>query len=386
ANDYASDNYRVNNRIEQRNVEGDVRWFGHKGQAAFKFGLDQQNLRLPGARTAQQLETDPRGASTPGDFSDRDGARGALTVGYDLGFGELAVELGYRNNVRTSLLKDYSGFGFPDIHTDTRTRAWSLTPRLRIPYEALGNRNSLVVGIDADDWDYDSRKADPLGTPTSRVLATQRNAALYAQQNTAIGEDTKLTLGARQQHVTTTATDVVSPAAYAAGSKTSSPRAWDIALRQNLAQNTAAYGRVGQSFRIATLDEVYNQFGGPSFDAIVTLLEPQTSREREIGLEYRVSDLRVRGSAFLIDLENEIYFFFPTFSNINLPPTRRKGAELDISVRANPLLTFFANVSATQARFRDGVVGGVDVSGNAIPLVPRNAANAGYSWRLNERT
>ena len=386
ANDYASDNYRVNNRIEQRNVEGDVRWFGHKGQAAFKFGLDQQNLRLPGARTAQQLETDPRGASTPGDFSDRDGARGALAVGYDVGFGELAVELGYRNSARTSLLKDYSGFGFPDIHSDTRTRTWSLTPRLRIPYEALGNRNSLVVGIDADDWDYDSRKADTLGIPTSRVFATQRNAALYAQQNTAMGEDTKLTLGARQQHVTTTATDVVSPAAYAAGSKTSSPRAWDIALRQNLARNTAAYGRVGQSFRIATVDEVYNQFGGPSFDAIVTLLEPQTSREREIGLEYRVSKLRLRGSAFLIDSENEIYFFFPTFSNINLPPTRRKGVEFDISLRANPMLTFFANASATQARFRDGVVGGVDVSGNAIPLVPRNAANAGYSWRLNEKT
>jgi len=389
ANDYSSDNYRVNNRNEQRNVEGDVRWFGNKGQAAFKFGLDQQSLRLPGARTAQQLESDPKGASTPGDFSDRDGARGALVVGYGLGFGELAAELGYRDSVRTSLLKDYSGFGFPDIYTDTRTRTWSFTPRLKIPYEALGNRSNLVVGIDADDWDYDSRKAtamDTLGTPTAHVLATQRNAALYAQQNTAIGEDTKLTLGVRQQRVTTTATDVVNPAAYATGSKTSTPLAWDLALRQNVAQNTAAYGRVGQSFRIATVDEVYNQFGGPSFDAIVTLLEPQTSREREIGLEYRVSDLRFRGSAFLIDSENEIYFFFPTFSNINLPPTRRKGVELELTGRASPTLTFFGNASATQARFVDGNFGGIDVSGNTIPLVPRNAANAGSSWQLHPNT
>ncbi len=389
ANDYASDNYRANNRNEQRNVEGDVRWFGIKGQAAFKFGLDQQKLRLPGARTAQQLESDPKGASTPGDFSDRDGARGALVIGYGLGFGELAAELGYRDSVRTSLLKDYSGFGFPDIYTDTRTRTWSFTPRLKIPYEALGNRSNLVVGIDADNWDYDSRKAtsmDTLGNPTARVLATQRNAALYAQQNTAIGEDTKITLGARQQRVTTTATDVVNPAAYASGSKTSTPRAWDIALRQNVAQSTAVYGRVGQSFRIATVDEVYNQFGGPSFDAIVTLLEPQTSREREIGLEYRVSDLRFRGSAFQIDSENEIYFFFPTFSNINLPPTRRKGMELELNGRASSTLTFFGNVSAMQARFVDGNVGGVDVSGNTIPLVPRNAANAGSSWQLAAST
>jgi len=164
-----------------------------------------------------------------------------------------------------------------------------------------------------------------LGNPTARVFATQRNEAIYLQQNTAVGEDTKLTLGVREHRVTTTARDVVNPAAYASGSKTSTPRAWDIALRQNLTRTTAVYGRVGQSFRIATVDEVYNQFGGPSFDAIVTLLEPQTSREHEIGLVYRVSDLRVRASAFLIDLKNEIYFFAPTFSNINLPPTRRKG-------------------------------------------------------------
>jgi len=389
ANDYASDNYRFNNRIEQRNVEGDLRWFGQKKSAAFKFGLDNQNLRLPGARTAEQLQSDPRGASTPGDFSTRDGARGTLAVTYDLGFGELATELGYRDSVRTSLLKDYTGLGFPDTYTDTRTSTWSLTPRLKIPYEALGFRHNLVVGIDADDWDYDSRKAtsrDTLGNPTARVFATQRNEAFYVQQNTAIGEDTKLTLGAREQRVTTTAKDVVNPAAYASGSKTSTPRAWDIALRQNLTPTTAVYGRMGQSFRIATVDEVYSQFGGPSFDAIVTLLEPQTSREQEVGLEYRVNDLRFRASAFRMDLDNEIYFFFPTFSNINLPPTRREGVELDASLRAGPTLFFFGNVSATRARFRDGNIGGVDVSGNTIPLVPRNAANAGFSLQLLEGT
>jgi len=390
ANDYASGNYRFNNRIEQRNVEGTLRWFEREGSVAFKFGLDNQNLRLPGARTAAQLQSDPRRASTPDDFSTRDGARATLAVTHDIGFGEFAAELGYRDSVRTSLFRDYSGFG-SDTYTDTRTSTWSFTPRLKIPYGALGFRHSLVVGIDADDWDYDSQKAtssDTLGNPTARVFATQRNEAIYLQQNTAIREDTKLTLGAREHRVTTTARDVVNPAAYASGSKTSTPRAWDLALRQNLTRTTAVYGRVGESFRIATVDEVYNQFGGgpPLFDSVVTLLEPQTSREHEIGLEYRVSDLRVRASAFLIDLKNEIYFFAPTFSNINLPPTRRKGVELDASLRASRRLSLFANVSATQARFRNGQIGGFDVSGNTIPLVPRNAANAGFSWQLFEGT
>jgi iron complex outermembrane receptor protein len=390
ANDYASDNYRFNNRIEQRNVEGTLRWSGREGTAALKFGLDNQDLRLPGARTAAQLQSDPRGTDTPGDFSTRDGARATLAVSRNLGFGEFAAELGYRESVRTSLFKDYSGFG-TDAYTDTRTSTWSLTPRLKIPYEALGFRHSLVVGIDVDDWDYDSQKAtsrDTLGNPTARVFATQRNEGIYIQQNTAIGEDTKLTLGAREQRVTTTARDVVNPAAYASGSKTSTPYAWDVALRQNLTRTSAVYGRVRESFRIATVDEVYNPFGGgpPLFDSAVALLEPQTSREHEIGFEYRVSDLHIRASAFLTDLKNEIYFFFPTFSNINLPPTRRKGVEIDASLRASPILSFFGNVSVTQARFRDGQIGGVDVSGNTIPLVPRNAANAGFSWLLFEGT
>ncbi|HEY7674868.1 MAG TPA: TonB-dependent receptor [Burkholderiales bacterium] len=384
ANDYVSDNYRDNNRVEQQNVEGELRWFGSKGHAAFKVGHDRQSLRLPGARTAEQVQNDPRGASTPGDYATREGARAAASMSERLAFGELAAELAYRDSRRKSLLKDYTGFGLPDLYTDTRTHAWSLTPRVKIPYEALGSRHNIVLGFDADDWDYDSRKADSadtLSNPTAHVRATQRGGAVYAQQNTALGENTKITLGGRLQRTTTTARDIVNPAAYASGSKTSTPRAWDLALRQNLGEDTSVYGRIGRSFRIATVDEVYSQFGGPVFDAIVTLLEPQTSRDHEIGLEYRANDLRIRASAFLMNLENEIYFFAPTFSNINLPPTRRQGLELDASLHAGATVSLFGNVSATQARFRDGRIGGVDVTGNTIPLVPRDCVSAGISWQ-----
>lgn len=389
ANDYASDNYRDNNRVEQRNIAGDLRWFAPRGYATVKFGVDSQEQRLPGARTADQLQSDRRGASTPGDFSSRDGENGTLATAYDAGFGEFALELAYRGSVRTSLLKDYTGFGFPDIYTDTRTRNWSLTPRLKVPYGALGGRHSLVVGVDANYWDYDSRKATGVATlpnPTARVFATQRGVALYAQQNTSLGEATKLSLGARRQRVVTAAKDAVNPAAYAEGVKTSNPIAWEVGLRQGVAMDTAIYGRVGRSFRIATLDEVYSQFGGPAFDAIVTLLEPQFSRDHEIGVEYQRRDLRARASAFLIDLDNEIAFFAPTFSNINLPPTRRRGLELEVSMRAGAALTWFGNASVTQARFRDGNIGGGDVTGNTIPLVPRDAASTGFSWRVEGRT
>ncbi len=384
ANDYASDGYRRNNRVEQKNLEGEARAFDKGGSIAFKFGFDSQDLRLPGARTAAELQTDPRGTATPGDFSTRDGRRASLAGSKDLGFAEFAADLGYRQTARTSLLKDYSGF-FTDTYTDTLSSVWSFTPRLKIPYAAAGARHSLVTGFDVDDWDYQSRRAtsqQTLDNPAARVIAGQRDAAFYAQQHSQLAEGTKLTLGARWQRVTVTARDTVNPAAYASQTKISTPRAWEVGLRQDLGAATSLYGRMGASFRLATIDEVYSQFGGPVFDSIVTLLEPQTSRDYELGAQYRSGPLRVRASAFAMRLENEIYFFAPTFSNINLPPTRRRGLELDASAAVSPSASVFANASVTDARFRDGMIGGVDVSGNTIPLVPRKKGSAGVSWQV----
>ena len=386
--DSESNNYRQNNRVEQQNMEGELRYFGDKGQASLKFGLDNQSLRLPGERTTLQLASDPRGTGRPGDYSTRDGGHASLGGSRDLGFGDLAIELGYRQSGRTALLRDYA-FGIFNTYADTRVNVWSFTPRLKIPFRAAGLDHSLVIGMDADDWGYVSNRAtslETLGAPAARVVAAQQNQAFYAQSNTALGARTKLNVGLRMHRMTTTATDRVNPAAYATGRKTSAPRAWEIGARHDLSGAFAVYARMGDSFRTATIDESYAQFGGPAFDAIVTLLEPQTSRDHELGAEYRREGIRARASTYEMRLNNEIHFFSPTFSNINLPPTSRKGLELDVSWDATKKLSLFGNVSATEAKFRNGKIGAADVSGKFIPLVPRETANAGFSWRFDERT
>src|SRR5262249_4758307 len=133
ASDLASDNYRANNRLEQKNANASARLFSPKGDLGLVVDLDSQNLRLPGARTAAQVESDRRGTDTPDDFATREGARASLGGSYDLGFGRVAADLGYRDVTRTSFLKDYSGGGF-DTFTDTHSKVWSFTPRLKIPY------------------------------------------------------------------------------------------------------------------------------------------------------------------------------------------------------------------------------------------------------------
>lgn len=382
-----ADNFRANNRLEQYNTAAEVRAEGTAGHVALKLAAESQSLRLPGERTAAELQTDPRGTRRPGDYSARDGGQILLSGGVALGEGELAAELGHRDSVRTSLLRDYT-FGVFDTYTDTRTKVWSFTPRLKLPFELLGFRHRLVLGMDFDDWDYGSRRAGSLETlsaPAARILAGQKDSALYLQDQIAVGNRTKLSLGYRQQRVRMSATDVVNPAAYAAGRVLHQPKAWDLALRHELNGSTAAYARVGRSFRVATIDEVYSQFGGPAFDSMVTLLAPQTSQDRELGVEYRAGTFRSRAGMFSMNLENEIYFFFPAFANVNLPPTRRRGVELEAAFEPVPALTLDANLTLNDARFRSGTMAGVDLAGKRIPLVPQQLANVGVSWRLADR-
>ena len=395
ASQHNSDNYRDNNRVEQGSLLGDLRWTGIRGGLVFKFGLDNQNLRLPGARTAAQLESDRRGSATPGDYSARDGRQATLSGRYAFDLADFAVDLSYRHNRRTGFFDDYvTGFGLSTF-TDTRAEVWTLTPRVKLPYRLLGRDHVLVFGMDADTWDYRALRAarfEQLGAPQVDLQATQKDRAYYAQNHTAITAATKLSLGLRLQQVEISASDRANPAAYANASQSRSPRAWDVALRHNFNAALALYGKLGASFRVASVDEIYNQFGGPVFDSILRPLEPQTSRDHEIGLEYRSGPGRLRASLYRMDLRDEIHFNAITFTNMNLSPTRREGAELEGSWRLARGVDLFGSYTHARALFREGVYtdaftgAPIDLAGKNVPLVPRNSAKLGLTWQPAEKT
>jgi iron complex outermembrane receptor protein len=368
ASQLESDNYRVNNHLRQRGAEIDARFGDASRHVSVKLGGDDQDLRNPGARTSAQLVTDRRGATTPDDFSSRSGARINLDAGWRVGESELAASFGYRD--REAKANQFF-FGAPTT-TTTQVSTWQLTPRARVPFVLGGLRNTLVAGMDFDDWDYDSVFQG--GFFNSHALATQRNRALYLQDNLELTPATRLTFGGRLQRSENVVTDLL-PAATSA-EQTRTPRAYELALRQQIDPGASVYGKIGRSFRIATVDE--NRFQ-------VTLLEPQTSRDMEAGAELAAGPVRLRAAVFQMRLENEIYFspLFPPFgANVNLAPTRRRGLELDSSWAVSGALSVFANFALTSAEFRSGAYGGTDVSGNDVPLVPARTLAAGGSWRF----
>lgn len=367
-----SDNYRDNNFLRQRNAELAIYTFGSGPKFGFSIGAENQDLGLPGARTREQLDSDRRGATNPGDYSDRETVFARAFAKALAGSAEFAVDLAYRNKIADALL--FGGF----TKVDTTAEVWTVAPRVRVGYSAFGVDNSLVAGIDWERWDYASTVTGP-----AQVEAEQEVRAVYAQHSSEFPTATRVTLGARAQRVIYDARDAASNAPYARGSQDLEVNAYELALRQGLRRDWAVYGRLGRNFRVATVDEIYSQFGGPLFDPKVAFLEPQVSADREAGVEWAGSTTKFRAALYHMDLENEIRFRPDTFENVNLDPTRRYGSEIDAVWTPSPSLEFGASYAYTVAKFRAGSQGGVSLEDKNVPLVPRQrvAFTGRKSWR-----
>jgi iron complex outermembrane receptor protein len=395
-----TDNYRVNNALRQLNLQGDLRYKFTGGRALLKFGLDDQKLELPGTRTESQLRTDRKGTATPRDFSTREGAYVTLRGERTTGFGELAADLSFRDVRRTALFDDYSIDGFNSkTFVNSQSDVWLFNPRAKLPFQALGMDHELILGANLEWWDYRAERLTgsetvpgsvSATTLQTDVVATQQNRAVYLQHISTLPKGMVITLGGRLQWVDNKADDRFNPSAHARGQQSRTVHAYDIGVRQPLGSAFSFYGKFGRSFRIPTVDENFNQFGGPAFDSIIKILEPQTAHTGEIGLDYQQGPVRARTSLYRINLNNEINFInidpFRFFANTNLPPTRRQGLELEGSWAVNSAIDVSGSYTYSDARFRQGNFGGVDVSGNIIPLVPRHKVSAGGTIRLAPTT
>ena len=374
-----TDGYRRNSRYRQRNASGRLEAISPVGRLYAKLALDEQRQRLPGSLTEAEIAHDPQQTNTPNDWREREGVQLQLGGTKPFGRHELSADFGYRTkHSRFSL-----GSAFGDFQGDTDVDQWTFSPRARIAFDALGRTHELVTGIDLEGWKFGAATTFA-GFPSSQRTSEQSNAAIYAQANVWIASATRLVLGVREQRMAQRLTLEFPPSA----DNTSSHHlpAYEAALRHAWTSGWSSYARLGKSFRVATFDE--NACFFPT-SCPTELLKPQTATSAELGFEYESSRLRGRASIYQIDLENEIYFspLVPPFgANINLSPTRRRGLELESGWRATDALELRGAFTFMDARFRSGVYGGIDVSGNRVPLVPEVLATAGASWRFAPQT
>ncbi len=249
-----SDNYRRNNRLRQDSLVGDVRYSDGETNAGLKFGADLQSLQLPGVRNEIEYANDPRGAQTPGNWSQRQGEFGTLSFSRPLGPLDFAFDLGYRDN-------DSTAYFAPSINRITQ-RSLTFSPRVRLPFASLGFPSVLIAGLDWGDWNYDRQINFP-GFPNSSTSGTQQSTGVYVQYSAQLTAATKLTLGARQQR----ATDhrVATGFGPSDQSQTQKPHAEELGVSHALSEHWQVYGKLGTSFRVANVDETMRSISAQSW-------------------------------------------------------------------------------------------------------------------------
>jgi iron complex outermembrane receptor protein len=404
---FESDGYRRNNENRQTNALADLRWAaGAAGDFSIKLGTDNQGIRLPGARQVQpsagvnQLATDRRGASTPLDWAQREGNRASVDWNRKTGFGEFTVGAGWRDKAQRS----YFNFGgFPD-YREVALDVWSLTPRAKIDLPVFGRPNSLVVGVDWHRWDYELRRSNAttnIAQPFNTIAARQDTVGVYALNSTSLTERVTLSVGGRRERLSIDASDVFNPAApggaFGSGAPAASQRAYETAYevgaKYQVVPALALMAKTARSYRFAKVDETYET--SAAFTNQFQFLKPQTARSYDLSADYRRGGAGARATLFVIDVQDEIHLdpYSTGVGNRNLPPSRRRGVELEANARPLPKLGLAAAYAYIDAKFREGVLAGspfslqnVSLAGKQVPLVPRHKVTLRASWDFTPAT
>ena len=406
ASNLESDGFRRNNQNRQSTGLADLRWLTDAGEIAVKVGNDNQGIRLPGARMVQpsanrnDLVTDRRGAQTPLDWSQREGTRAQLDWRNRADWGEYTLGASWRGKEQRSYF-DFSGS--PD-YRDVNLDVWSLTPRAKVQHQLFGAAATTVVGFDWYHWNYRllrSNSTANIGRPFNRVEAEQNTRALYAQSTVELTPRTTISAGARGERLTIDARDAYDAGApggaFGSGAPGGSQReslwAYEVAGRYKLGTRDALVAKTGRSYRYANIDEIYET--NASFANQFQFLAPQTAQSLEAGYEWQTAPLAGRATLFQMDVKNEIHLdpFTTGVGNRNLPPSRRRGLELEGRWQATAAVGLRAAYTRTHAVFQEGVFAGGGmalsnqvIAGKTVPLVPRDRLFVSASWQATARS
>lgn len=381
-----TDHYRQNG-AERRDGGGlGMTWRLDDGSVRFYVRSSSDSYGMSGVRRVDpatgvdQYHGDPAGATTPTDHGTVKTELAGLSFNHGLGSGRLFVDLSTRDKTTSTLT-----YGYSRDERQLNEDAGSI--RYVQPF---AGGNQWLAGF---DWLYgdagisNNTYSYTPGIPVRTVASSkQRHQGWFGEAQVGLWSGARMTLGGRVQRVddymrcTGVATDCYD------GKNDHELHAWQAGLRQALAAGWSAYGKIGRSFRLPNSDEWYY--------AQVNL-QPQTSQDRELGLEWNGQGTAMfRLAAFRNDVDNEIHYVpfvymsggFPGGYSINLPPTRHEGIELEARAPLGAAWSLYGNLTWQKATFLSGVYGGAALDGHNVPLVPSWMANIGLSWAASERT
>ncbi|MEH2504636.1 iron complex outermembrane receptor protein [Bradyrhizobium sp. AZCC 1578] len=401
-----SDGYRENNALDQRNGVGNLNYSTPDLKAFLTVTGDDQKLGFPGGRLVDpsiglnELVTNRRGAATPFDYGNQQGASATAGFTKTLWNGaELIVDGGVRKKDTQSGFFGAVPFASPlpsfsSTYNDAALQTWSITPRLSVKNSILGMPSQILTGIDYYDATFNQERGAFKGLPPTHIYdLSQQSVAGYWQQTVGPLPTTDFSYGARIQNTSLSARDRYDPNAPGCAmffncsaqafplDSNETQYALHAGLEHRFNGVFSVFGRAARAFRTPTVDE--RVASGPAFDPFFTPLpgdfnlKTQTSHDIEGGFRIKSGAFQMQSSIYNMDLENEIHFNPVLFHNLNLDPTRRYGSETSASLRVSDSVLLRGGVAYTRAVFREGAF-----AGNDVPLVSRYTASGGVTWNI----
>ncbi|HEY0850922.1 MAG TPA: TonB-dependent receptor [Bradyrhizobium sp.] len=396
-----SDGYRENNALDQKNGVGNLNYTTPDLKAFLTVTGDDQKLGLPGGRIVDpsigvnELVTNRRGAATPFDYGNQQGA--SATAGFTKTIIEgvdLIVDGGVRQKNTQGAFFGAIPFASPlpsfsSTFNDADLKTWSITPRLSVRNTIFGVPSTILTGIDYYDATFHQDRGAFRGLAPWHIYdLSQQSLAGYWQQTVGLLPTTDFSYGARAQNIRLSARDRFNGAApfvFGTGAlpldSDETQYALHVGVEHRFTDVFSVFARAARAFRTPDVDE--RVASGPAFDAnFVPIpgdfrLKTQTSHDVEGGFRVKTSQFQAQASIYNMELENEIHFNPVLFFNTNLDPTRRYGAEAAASLRVSDTVTLRGGMAYTRAVFREG-----QFAGNDVPLVSRYTGSAGLTWNV----
>jgi iron complex outermembrane receptor protein len=343
----------------------------------------------PGSLTLEDYDLDPSAAPyNLLDFSSERLTQVTLNYGGKLGRSFSFASNFFARDRRSEILTTgrsasmYGGF-FLDSDADTAGSTLQLTHEHR----SGRSENDWTIGIEWLDG-----KTDALGVITpaddpgridrneaaSRNLAERTTSALFVQNSWRPSAEWRLSAGARLDRDRIGYVESV-PDPENRGESTFSELSVRAGVTWIPSPRYSAYASYGEGFLPPTVEEM---FSFPLFGSNREL-RPEDSRSYEVGWRGRWRNgQEVDVALFRVDTDDEIVFDPDSplglfGANVNAGAARREGIEVSWRGRTSDRVRAFANLTLTDATFRNG-----GDRGNTVPLVPRERVSVGLDADL----
>jgi iron complex outermembrane receptor protein len=342
-------------------------------------GFHDADYGLPGALRASELLTCSRRDSK---FVDDDAGEKDFYISLDE---KTKIfdndELNLSASFRSRYLDTYWGTGGYGMNS-SRIDTIGVCPKLVLNSKILSKSNALIMGFDFYRTDSVMNDFSSSGSQTGDADVDKESYGAYLQDKFSLTDKLYLNAGYRFENakytfryhdLTHSFTDIDDFAEF-------EMNLFNFGVNYNYKTQSKIFFNAGKGFRLPATEEfvLYDFSAFPFGRRINQDLRAQESWDFEIGLDHHLNPkLNISATAFLMKIENEIYYNPLLYQNENYDKTQRQGIELGFKYKAMDNLDLSGNYSFVQALFIEGAF-----DNNQIPAVPRHKASLSLKWKI----